>query len=249
MKRDKIDEILSVIDTGLQSTGEASYGETPYDGAPIGDPTCVRCARDLDPDAGELCPSCRAFLLGDTDHDPAGTGPHELDTIALHLALQRVDPMGSDLAAFAHAVEELGRALADALRPIADVVLALPEQTRALIFGEREPTDEEIDRLVAALDAERITLETPPGVTLDVGDAVEVEGLPYRVSETFPGGFTATPIADLEPYAVDADEIRQAIVWVEDRIPFEEAIARLRSITRTEGTGRADEHPPEEAPT
>lgn len=250
MKRDKIDEILSVIDTGLQSTGEASYGETPYDGAQTGDPTCVRCSRDLEPDTGELCSACRAYLLGDTDDDPAGTGPHELDTYALHLALQRVAPMGSDLATFAAAVEELGRALADALRPIADVVLALPEQTRALILGEREPTDDEIDRLVEALDAERITLETPPGVTLDVGDAVEVEGLPYRVSETFPGGFTATPIVELDHHDLDAEQIAQAIVWIEaDPTPFEEAIARLRSITRTEGTARADEHPPEEAPT
>lgn len=239
MKRDKIDEILSVIDTGLQSTGEASYGETPYDGAQTGAPTCIRCSRDLDPDAGEICSACRAYLLGDTETDPAGTGPHELDAVALQMALANAGTVGSSLEEFAARVEELARTLADALRPITEIVLALPEQTRALVLGEREPTDDEIDRLVVNLNRARIVLETPPGVSVEVGDAIVVDGMNYRVEDVGTDGFTATPIVELDGNALAVEP-----VWVDhpeaDRFSARfdaaqaEMRARIRDLTRDE---------------
>jgi len=56
------DRILDLIDGGLQSSTEHGYGEH----VPAGH--CARCRRPVAD--GDLCPLCRAFLLGDTDVDP-----------------------------------------------------------------------------------------------------------------------------------------------------------------------------------
>jgi hypothetical protein len=58
------DRILGVIDAGLQSTTEDSYGT---DHLPD---RCARCQRH-EPGVGDLCTGCRAFLLEDSDDDPA----------------------------------------------------------------------------------------------------------------------------------------------------------------------------------
>lgn len=67
----RIDDILAAIDSGLQSTTEASYGENGHWGnSHAGDRSCVRCVGALDDD-GDLCGRCRAFLLEDSPDDPA----------------------------------------------------------------------------------------------------------------------------------------------------------------------------------
>lgn len=62
-----LDRIVDLIDVGLQTPmPDPSFGEV----SPRVEAGCVRCQRDVDDDA-DLCPDCRAFLLGDTDADPA----------------------------------------------------------------------------------------------------------------------------------------------------------------------------------
>jgi hypothetical protein len=60
-----VDRILDVIDVGLQQDAgtdwAASLGESDL---------CVRCQRH-EPSEGDLCGGCRAFLLEDSDEDPA----------------------------------------------------------------------------------------------------------------------------------------------------------------------------------
>jgi hypothetical protein len=60
-----VDRILEAIDVGLQRESGADYA------ASVGDPSmCARCQRH-EPSDGEMCSGCRAFLLGDSDEDPA----------------------------------------------------------------------------------------------------------------------------------------------------------------------------------
>lgn len=61
---DRVDDILDLIDAGLQSTTEAAYGTDFRPGQ------CARCQRNEPAEGGDLCPGCRAFLLGDSDDDP-----------------------------------------------------------------------------------------------------------------------------------------------------------------------------------
>lgn len=61
----KIDDILAVIDAGLQSSNEHGYGDDDFPD------WCARCQRHAPADDGDLCAGCRAFLLEDTDVDPA----------------------------------------------------------------------------------------------------------------------------------------------------------------------------------
>lgn len=63
----RADDILDLIDAGLQSSIEEGYGDDTGDG-------CVRCRRifTMGPDAAaDICAECRAFLLGDADTDPS----------------------------------------------------------------------------------------------------------------------------------------------------------------------------------
>lgn len=62
---DRLERVLELLDTGTQSSPEPGYGT---DWRPQ---LCARCQRhDPMPD-GDLCEGCRAFLLDDTDEDPA----------------------------------------------------------------------------------------------------------------------------------------------------------------------------------
>jgi hypothetical protein len=56
----RADRILDTIDAGLQSSDETDYG---FDRE-----GCVRCRGAVE--EGDFCPSCRAFLLEDSDEDP-----------------------------------------------------------------------------------------------------------------------------------------------------------------------------------
>ena len=60
-----IDRILDVLDVGLQTSDEHGYG-TDLNGD-----ACARCQRHEPAEGGDLCTGCRAFLLGDTNEDPA----------------------------------------------------------------------------------------------------------------------------------------------------------------------------------
>lgn len=57
-----LDRALEVLDVGAQGSDEPSYG---YDNPDA----CARCQGEPPVD-GDLCPGCRAFLLGDSDDDP-----------------------------------------------------------------------------------------------------------------------------------------------------------------------------------
>jgi hypothetical protein len=63
-----LDRILDIIDAGLQSSPEADMYS---DVAPSVGSGCVRCPATEVAEGGDLCDGCRAFLLGDTDTDPA----------------------------------------------------------------------------------------------------------------------------------------------------------------------------------
>lgn len=54
---DRLDRVLRSIDSGLQSSSETGYF-TDHAGL------CARCQR-VEPEEGDLCGGCRAFLLGD----------------------------------------------------------------------------------------------------------------------------------------------------------------------------------------
>lgn len=59
-------EVFSAIDDALSGyDGQHSREKAPGDLR-----GCVRCGADPD-DRSEFCGPCRAFMLGDTDHDPA----------------------------------------------------------------------------------------------------------------------------------------------------------------------------------
>jgi len=62
---ESVDRILAVIDAGLQSTSELMVDEGDDRSA------CVRCQRADRAEGSDWCGPCRAFLLGDTDDDPA----------------------------------------------------------------------------------------------------------------------------------------------------------------------------------
>jgi hypothetical protein len=74
----RIDRVLAAIDAGLQSSPESDQYS---DVAPSVGSGCVRCPADETTDGGDLCDGCRAFLLGDTETDPAvaqATGWNEI---------------------------------------------------------------------------------------------------------------------------------------------------------------------------
>ena len=80
MASERVDRILDVLDAGLQSSPEASYGEHGY-----GDRSCVRCqSTDLEP-PGEFCGPCRSFLLGDSEVDPARPAATSYATVTIRL--------------------------------------------------------------------------------------------------------------------------------------------------------------------
>lgn len=62
-----LDRALEVLDVGAQGSDEPSYG---YDNPDA----CARCQGEPPVD-GDLCPGCRAFLLGDSDDDPVSGRP------------------------------------------------------------------------------------------------------------------------------------------------------------------------------
>lgn len=60
---DRVDRIVNLIDDAFQSSPES--GNTS-----VGDSVlCARCQLH-EPDNGDLCGGCRAFLLEDSDQDP-----------------------------------------------------------------------------------------------------------------------------------------------------------------------------------
>lgn len=66
--RSRVDDVLAALDAGLQSSPESSMYN---DVAPSVGSGCVRCPSADVAEGGELCGGCRAFLLGDTETDPA----------------------------------------------------------------------------------------------------------------------------------------------------------------------------------
>ena len=103
MTSERVDRILDVIDAGLQSSPEASYGEISY-----GDKTCVRCrSTDLEP-SGEFCGPCRAFLLGDSEDDPAAPVPEKFATVTVRVHTEEFVRRVAELAEIGQSAEEVG---------------------------------------------------------------------------------------------------------------------------------------------
>lgn len=69
-----VDDILDVIDAGLQSSSEAGEQFDPE--------MCARCQRGPLADDRGLCAGCRAFLLGDSDRDPVGANSSPIEAMA-----------------------------------------------------------------------------------------------------------------------------------------------------------------------
>lgn len=70
----RIDQILGVIDGHAQSTTEPGFRDDE-DGEVFDSAWCARCLGEPKAEGGEMCEGCRAFLLGDSDHDPAADEP------------------------------------------------------------------------------------------------------------------------------------------------------------------------------
>lgn len=111
----EIDRILEVIDGGLQSSPDPSYG-------PIDRSTCWRCSHhppETDSSSG-LCPGCRTFLLGD------GPDP-KLDLPAVPIFT------GADVEAIVRAFSELFESLRPTLERIAEVLVDVIERFRSIV--------------------------------------------------------------------------------------------------------------------
>ncbi len=68
MTENSVDRILDIIDTGLQTPApDPSFGEV----SPPNVEGCARCGAPPADEGGDFCAGCRAFLLGDSDTDPA----------------------------------------------------------------------------------------------------------------------------------------------------------------------------------
>jgi hypothetical protein len=65
------DRILDIIDGGLQTSTEHGYTDDGWPAFPVDQSRCPRCQRHPAADGADLCEGCRAFLLEDTDVDPA----------------------------------------------------------------------------------------------------------------------------------------------------------------------------------
>lgn len=65
MRDSTTDRILDVIEAGLQRSTETGYGTDARPGS------CARCQAHEPVEGGDLCDGCRAFLLDDSDTDPA----------------------------------------------------------------------------------------------------------------------------------------------------------------------------------
>lgn len=65
-----INKVLAALDAGLQSSFETG---TTTDHVPD---RCARCQVREHAEDADLCTSCRAYLLGDSDEDPSDTGPY-----------------------------------------------------------------------------------------------------------------------------------------------------------------------------
>lgn len=224
-KRDRIDEILSTIDAGLQSTAEASYGETPWDGARPADSArlCIRCDDTVDTEGDverDICGACRRFILGDTDTDPAehrqrwapaGAGfltyDYEIDrdgTVregARQIAEFGVDhetfvaTLNERYAAVGQAMTDLAEALVEALRPVAVLL--------GIIDNETDPLDDaEIARIrQAVLDFDPGTLIEDHVIDDDLaeGDEITIDDVPWIVLERLPDDPSGTPCYRLGP--------------------------------------------------
>lgn len=65
------DRILDIIDAGLQTPEpDPTFGEV----SPEVHDRCARCEQHEPAKGGDLCEGCRAFLLGDSEHDPQASG-------------------------------------------------------------------------------------------------------------------------------------------------------------------------------
>lgn len=111
-----VDEILAIIDTGLQTAGDTAYGDDwPH--------TCWRCG-DL---ADDLCDSCRSVLLDETTTD-AHLSPFDVS----------LAPAGSSIA---EAIERLNEAFNQISRPLRRRILEMANRYPAITGTLRSSND------------------------------------------------------------------------------------------------------------
>lgn len=112
---DRLDRVLRAIDSGLQSSGETGH---TFDAG-----GCARCQRVMPvTDGGDLCPGCKAFLLGD--------GPEPVSAVAVSMLTQEdVDAAAAVFTDVAHrvgqAILDFGEMLAQAMAPLLDLFAAI----------------------------------------------------------------------------------------------------------------------------
>lgn len=124
---ERLDQVLDVLDVGLQGSSESGYGTDHSPGR------CARC-RSVDVTEGDLCAGCRSFLLGDTDDDPRCVR-------LLHAGVYTVS-VAFDPQPFIEAVTRFG----------ADALTAFDRMSEALAASGT--SIEELQRQAAAIDTE-----------------------------------------------------------------------------------------------
>lgn len=128
---------LATIDDGLQRAGDVAIYSAPAEGS------CWRCTRRKAAEGSDLCAPCRAFLLEDTDVDPASSlTPEEIEAIVAFV-----------------------NELFDVVRPILEAIVDF-----AAKFLERfGPTIAEIERRFRPLFGDSARAESPSRIVVPPG--------------------------------------------------------------------------------
>lgn len=120
---DKIDRILKVLDVGIQTSTEHSYG-TDHDPS-----MCSRCQHHEPAPEGDLCSGCRSYLLGDSAESPSFPYPEQhpppsegLPCVGGPLDGRLVARDGSWLEAVIPSTESYRRAALDPMAPTVETV-------------------------------------------------------------------------------------------------------------------------------
>lgn len=103
---DNLDRALEVLDHGLQRTEHGFGADRPG--------RCWRCRRAAGDGLSELCPGCRAYLLGD--------GPDPIDAPAEIDGLLRPEDLAGLARTIAEVAPEILERLVEILRPFVDAI-------------------------------------------------------------------------------------------------------------------------------
>ncbi|MGH9032874.1 MAG: hypothetical protein ACRDZV_12170 [Acidimicrobiia bacterium] len=131
-----VDRIVDLIDDAFQSSDEGGHTWA-------GDPDlCTRCTEYPPGEASDFCAGCRAFLLGDSDDDPAAVARAIEDVVgrALWITVQ----FTISIEAFGAAMQRVAEQIAEDMKPLG-ITAGAPPDDRAM-RARREEADM-LDRL------------------------------------------------------------------------------------------------------